>query len=112
MEYPMCTMLESGRSDFFSTACHEFMHNYFYGMFGTDENLYHWMDEGLTSYAEERISNVNELSRNPSIFEIDYDGIMEVIAVDDCSKDKTGEILDRLKKKYKKLRVIHNEKNL
>jgi len=66
MEYPMCTMLESGRSDFFSTACHEFMHNYFYGMFGTDENLYHWMDEGLTSYAEERISNVNELPRNPA----------------------------------------------
>lgn len=66
MEYPMCTMLEASRSDFFSTACHEFMHNYFYGMFGTDENLYHWMDEGLTSYAEERISNVNDLSKNPT----------------------------------------------
>ena len=66
MEYPMCTMLEAGRSDFFNTACHEFMHNYFYAMFGTDENLYHWMDEGLTSYAEERISNVNELPKNPT----------------------------------------------
>lgn len=66
MEYPMCTMLQSSRSDFFSTACHEFMHNFFYGMYGTDENLYHWMDEGLTSYAEERISNVNELPKNPA----------------------------------------------
>jgi hypothetical protein len=66
MEYPMCTMLESGRSDFFSTACHEFMHNFFYGIYGTDENLYHWMDEGLTSYAEERISNVNKLTKNPA----------------------------------------------
>lgn len=66
MEYPMCTMLESGRSDFFNTACHEFMHNYFYGIFGTDENLYHWMDEGITCYAEERISNVNQVPSNPA----------------------------------------------
>lgn len=66
MEYPMCTMLESGRYDFFNTACHEFMHNYFYGIFGTDENLYHWMDEGITCYAEERISNVNKVPNNPS----------------------------------------------
>lgn len=58
MEYPMCTMLEAGREDFFSTACHEFMHNYFYGMYGTDENLHHWMDEGLTSYGESRLSVV------------------------------------------------------
>lgn len=58
MEYPMCTMLEAGREDFFSTACHEFMHNYFYGMYGTDENLHHWMDEGLTSYGEARLSKV------------------------------------------------------
>jgi hypothetical protein len=66
MEYPMCTMLESGRSDFFNTACHEFMHNYFYGIFGTDENLYHWMDEGITCYAEERISNINQVPNNPA----------------------------------------------
>jgi len=34
------------------------MHNFFYGIYGTDENLYHWMDEGLTSYAEARLSVV------------------------------------------------------
>lgn len=66
MEYPMCTMLESSRLDFFNTACHEFMHNYFYGMYGTDENLYHWMDEGVTSYAEERISNIMQNDINPA----------------------------------------------
>jgi hypothetical protein len=58
MEYPMCTMLEGGRDDFFGTACHEFMHNFFYGIYGTDENLNHWMDEGLTTYAESRLSVV------------------------------------------------------
>ena len=66
MEYPMCTMLEGGRYDFFSTACHEFMHNFFYGIYASNENLHHWMDEGLTCYAEVRISNVNETPFNPS----------------------------------------------
>ena len=67
MEYPMCTMLEAGREDFFSTACHEFMHNFFYGIYGTDENLNHWMDEGLTSYAEARLSTVvSKETANPA----------------------------------------------
>jgi hypothetical protein len=66
MEYPMCTMLEASRFDFFNTACHEFMHNYFYGIFGTDENLHHWMDEGITCYAEERISNIMQEDINPA----------------------------------------------
>ncbi len=64
MEYPMCTMLEAGRSDFFNTACHEFIHNFFYGIYGTDENLHHWMDEGLTSYAEVRLANVVNKSKD------------------------------------------------
>lgn len=68
MEYPMCTLLEAGREDFFSTACHEFMHNFFYGIYGTDENLYPWMDEGLTSYAEARLSTVvSKNKENPAI---------------------------------------------
>ena len=68
MEYPMCTMLEAGREDFFSTACHEFMHNFFYGIYGSDENLNHWMDEGLTSYAEARMSTVvSKNANNPAM---------------------------------------------
>lgn len=66
MEYPMCTMLEGSRADFFNTACHEFMHNYFYGIFGSDENLHHWMDEGITCYAEARLSNVSNLEQFPA----------------------------------------------
>jgi hypothetical protein len=68
MEYPMCTMLEANRSDFFNTACHEFMHNFFYGIYATDENLHHWMDEGLTSYAEARLSTaVTKDQTNPAV---------------------------------------------
>ena len=64
MEYPMCTMLEGSRMDFFNTACHEFMHNYFYGIYGSDENLHHWMDEGVTCYAEARISQLEGENKN------------------------------------------------
>jgi len=35
----------------------------------------------------------------------------EVIAVNDCSQDKTGQILDALATKYEKLRVIHHLQN-
>jgi len=45
------------------------------------------------------------------IFEVDYPNIAEVVVVNDASTDNTREILDRLKKKYKKLVVIHNEVN-
>lgn len=56
MEYPMCTFLEKGSDEsFMGTAFHEFMHAWFYGIFGTDENMFHWMDEGMTSYAESRL---------------------------------------------------------
>jgi glycosyltransferase involved in cell wall biosynthesis len=35
----------------------------------------------------------------------------EIVAVNDCSKDSSGEILDRLARDMKNLRVIHQEKN-
>jgi aminopeptidase N len=38
------------------------MHSYFYGIYGTDENLYHWMDEGLTQFAEARVSDIEGLN--------------------------------------------------
>ena len=34
---------------------HEWMHSWYYGVLGTNESLYAWMDEGFTSYAESRI---------------------------------------------------------
>src|SRR3989338_2405535 len=36
----------------------------------------------------------------------------EIIIFDDCSRDKTGEIADKLAKKFSKVKVVHNRKNM
>jgi aminopeptidase N len=40
------------------TAIHEWMHSWFQGMMGTNEQLYPWMDEGFTNYAGDRIFSI------------------------------------------------------
>jgi hypothetical protein len=51
MEYPMATLLVGP-----GAALHEWMHSWYYGLLGTNESLYAWMDEGFTQYAEERVT--------------------------------------------------------
>ncbi|MEI2738729.1 MAG: M1 family metallopeptidase [Chitinophagaceae bacterium] len=51
MEYPMATLCIGP-----GAALHEWMHSWYYGLLGTNESLYSWMDEGFTQYAEERIA--------------------------------------------------------
>ena len=51
MEYPMATLLVGP-----GAWLHEWLHNWYYGMLGTNESLYPWMDEGFTSYAEDRVT--------------------------------------------------------
>ncbi len=53
MEYPMATLL-SGPGN--SVVIHEWMHNWYQGLLGTNESLYGWMDEGFTTYAEDRVN--------------------------------------------------------
>jgi len=54
MEYPMATLIKNASA---GTAIHEFMHSWYQGLMGTNESLYPWMDEGFTTYAEQRVSN-------------------------------------------------------
>ncbi len=49
MEYPMATMCVGP-----GAWLHEWLHNWYYGMLGTNESLYPWMDEGFTTYAEDK----------------------------------------------------------
>src|SRR3989344_4840597 len=45
------------------------------------------------------------------IFKIDYDNIIEVIVVNDCSTDNTKKEVEKLLDKYQKLKLINNEEN-
>jgi len=51
MEYPMATLIIGP-----GAAIHEWMHSWYQMMLGTNESLYPWMDEGFTTYAEERVT--------------------------------------------------------
>ncbi|MCB0522711.1 MAG: M1 family metallopeptidase [Lewinellaceae bacterium] len=55
MEYPMATLL-SGRAGL-GTFIHEMIHAWYYGLLGTNESLYPWMDEGFTEYATSEVEN-------------------------------------------------------
>ena len=51
MEYPMATLLINP-----GAWLHEWMHNWFQGLLGTNESLYAWMDEGFATYAGGRVN--------------------------------------------------------
>jgi hypothetical protein len=49
MEYPMATLCVGP-----GAWLHEWLHNWYYGVLATNESLYPWMDEGFTTYAEDK----------------------------------------------------------
>ena len=53
MEYPMATLIKGPSM---GTVIHEWMHSWYQMMLATNESLYPWMDEGFTTYAEERVT--------------------------------------------------------
>jgi len=52
MEYPMCTLINGEESErsLIGTMTHELTHNWFYGVLGSNESLYPFMDEGFTTH--------------------------------------------------------------
>lgn len=56
MEYPMLTLINGVRTfeSLVGVCLHELMHSWYQGLMATNENLYAWMDEGFTEYAEIR----------------------------------------------------------
>jgi Peptidase family M1 domain len=51
MEYPMATLCVGP-----GAWLHEWLHNWYYGVLANNESLYPWMDEGFTTYAEDRVT--------------------------------------------------------
>lgn len=58
MEYPSITVISpmNNKADLDQTIAHEVGHNWFYGILGTNERAYPWMDEGINSYFEDKYS--------------------------------------------------------
>src|SRR6185295_8091187 len=59
MEYPMLIMNDPDMNTrWFEwldvTIAHELAHNWFYGMLGSDERAFPWLDEGFAQYMEHR----------------------------------------------------------
>lgn len=56
MEYPTITLLSSDGSEsgLESVINHEVGHNWFYGILGTNERIYPWMDEGMNTFYDKR----------------------------------------------------------
>ncbi len=57
MEYPNLTLVTGRRKlgSLVGTSVHESVHNWYYGMLGSDEGSYPWMDEGFTEYASSEV---------------------------------------------------------
>ena len=69
MEYPMATLLVGP-----GAWLHEWLHSWYHGMLGTNESLYPWMDEGFTSYAEDRVTAFLEDNSKDFAYQGAYNG--------------------------------------
>jgi len=72
MEYPMATLCIGP-----GAWLHEWLHNWYYGVLGTNESLYGWMDEGFTTYAEDRVQAFLE-NNNGFAYEGTYRGYVSL----------------------------------
>lgn len=64
MEYPTVTIIDrSVVGEIKTVIVHEAGHNWFYGMLGSNERAYPWMDEGLNSFYENKTIQV--IKNNP-----------------------------------------------
>lgn len=73
MEYPMCTFVVGGGDEwegFLGLFVHEATHNWYYGMLGTNETNYPWMDEGFTTFAEDEFMGM--FTDNPNVHQSAY----------------------------------------
>lgn len=59
MEYPMITIIsnDNNKRSLEETIIHEIAHNWFYGILAFNERDNAWMDEGLTTFFQNRYSN-------------------------------------------------------
>lgn len=73
MEYPTVTIINAVSSvdALQQVVVHEIGHNWFYGMLASNERQHAWMDEGFTSYYEQKICNENKAVNTVRLFDED-----------------------------------------
>ncbi len=67
MEYPMLTLISGKGSlpSLMSVTIHEYVHSWYQGVLGSNEQKHPWMDEGFTQYVQGRIkSEIRGSERN------------------------------------------------
>ena len=74
MEYAMATLLASP-----GAWLHEWLHNWYHGILATNESLYAWMDEGFTSYAEDRVKAFLENRNDESVQSGNYKSYFSLV---------------------------------
>jgi hypothetical protein len=74
MEYPMATLLAGA-----GAWLHEWMHNWYQGVLATNESLYAWMDEGFTSYADERVRGFLDNAKDTFLQAGNYAGYFNLV---------------------------------
>lgn len=77
MEYPMATLLASP-----GAWLHEWLHNWYHGILATNESLYAWMDEGFTSYAEDRVKAFLDNNKDTFVQSGNYGGYLSLVKSD------------------------------
>ena len=76
MEYPTITVISpmNNKSALDQTIAHEVGHNWFYGILGTNERTFPWMDEGINSYFEDKYS-INHYGESDKSRQIAFESI-------------------------------------
>jgi hypothetical protein len=74
MEYPTITVIAATKDSGLLQTClvHEVGHNWFYGILGSNERMYPWMDESINNFYEQKIapyhSTIAGINRDESFF--------------------------------------------
>lgn len=74
MEYGMCTLIvgEGTISGLISVTAHELAHSWFQFVLASNENKHSWMDEGFTSYIQDRALDAISGTNSDNPFESSY----------------------------------------
>ncbi|MDX5348493.1 MAG: M1 family metallopeptidase, partial [Hymenobacteraceae bacterium] len=86
MEYPMVTVTVP------AATIHEVGHNWFYGILGSNERQYPWMDEGINSYIENRISRRGEEGTGQMDFLVNNKSLSKFLGIEELNSNAVNQL--------------------